>query len=371
METPRPTVIRLMNTPHLLPAARFLTLFLMSACVARSVAEEVLPQVLERIAFGSCASQNKPQPIWDGIVKVKPDVYLAMGDNIYGDTTDMEVLKAKYAELGAKPGYQALRKTCPILATWDDHDYGVNDGGAGYSRKVESQQVMLDFFEVPADSPRRKRPGVYESWRFGPAGKRVQIILLDTRYFRSRALKDTRSAEEKEKLNLVGWYLPDPDPDKTMLGAAQWAWLEEQLKLPAELRIIGSSTQVIAGEKGMESWGCFPEERKRLYRLIGSTGAEGVIFISGDVHFSEISRTSDGPYPLYDFTSSGLTNSHAGWAAAVNPHRISPAAYAEPNFGLLRLDWSAPSPTVTMEVHGLSGNIPLTHTVRLDELKNR
>lgn len=358
-----------MKIPPLVHCGRILTPFLLWALAGASEAEEVMPQVLERIAFGSCASQNKPQPIWDGIVKVKPDVYLAMGDNIYGDTTDMEVLKGKYSELGAKPGYQALRKICPILATWDDHDYGVNDGGAGYSRKVQSQQAMLDFFMVPAESPRRKRPGIYESWRFGPEGKRVQIILLDTRYFRSRALKDTRPAEEKAKLNLVGWYLPDPDPDKTILGPAQWEWLEEQLKLPADLRIIGSSTQVIAGEKGMESWGCFPEERKRLYRLIGSTGAQGVIFISGDVHFSEISRTTEGAYPFYDFTSSGLTNSHAGWAAAMNPHRISARAYAEPNFGLLRIGWATSPPTVTMEVHGLSGEIPITRTISLGELK--
>ncbi len=334
-----------------------------------AAAEETSPHVLERIAFGSCASQNKPQPIWDKVAESKPGLFLALGDNIYGDTTDMEALKAKYALLAAKPGYATLRQTCPILATWDDHDYGVNDGGAGYSRKVESQQVMLDFYGVPAESPRRKRQGVYESWRYGPEGKRVQIILLDLRYFRSRAVKDTRPAEEKKKLNLVGWYVPNPDPKATVLGVEQWAWLEEQLRLPAELRIIGSSTQVIAGEKGMESWDNFPLERKRLYDLIGRTAAKGVLFLSGDVHFSEISLTRDGPYPLYDFTSSGLTNSNAAWAAAVNPHRVSPMAYAEPTFGLLRLDWKAAAPAVTMEAIGLTGGVVFTKTIPLSELK--
>ena len=334
-------------------------------------AEETSPQVLERIAFGSCGSQDKPQPIWDEVVKVKPELFLAIGDNIYGDTTDMDVMKAKYTELGAKPGYEALRKTCPVLATWDDHDYGVNDGGAGYSRKVESQQIMLDFYGVPADSPRRKRAGVYESWRFGPEGKRVQIILLDLRYFRSRASKDTRSAEEKARLNLVGWYVPSEDPAATVLGADQWAWLEAQFRMPADLRIIGSSTQVIASEKGMESWGNFPLERKRLYDLIGRTGANGVVFISGDVHFSEISRTNEGPYPLFDFTSSGLTNSHPGWAAAVNPHRVSPVAYAGPNFGLLQIDWGAPAPAVTMETRTLTGAVAISQKIQLSDLKKK
>lgn len=342
---------------------------LITAPFAAAHAEEVFPQVLERIAFGSCASQDKPQPIWDAVLESRPQVFLAMGDNIYGDTTDMEVLKSKYDQLGAKPGFRKLQETCPMLATWDDHDYGVNDGGAGYSRKVESQKVMLDFYKVPQDSPRRKRPGIYESWRFGPDGQRVQIILTDQRYFRSRPARDTRSAEEKKKLNLVGWYVPDPDPEATILGADQWTWLEEQLKLPADLRIFGSSFQVIASEKGMESWGNFPLERKRLYDLIARTKAKGVVFISGDVHFSEISRSTEGPYPLYDFTSSGLTNSSPGWASAVNPHRVSTIAYAEPTFGLIEIDWKAAVPAVTFKAVGLTGTTAFSKTIPLHELQ--
>lgn len=345
-------------------------LALTPACLtAPARAEVVSEQVLERIAFGSCASQDKPQPIWDEVVKAQPELFLAIGDNIYGDTVDMEELKAKYAMLAAKPGYQKLLETCPVLATWDDHDYGVNDGGAGYSRKRESQQVMLDFYKVPLDSPRRTRPGIYESWRFGPEGKRVQIILLDLRFFRSRPVKDNRSSEEKEKLNLVGWYRPDSDPASTILGPTQWAWLEQQLKLPADLRLIASSFQVVASEKGMESWGNFPLERERLYNLITRTRANGVVFLSGDVHFSEISQTKAGPYPLYDFTSSGLTNSSPSWAARVNSFRVSPGAYAEPTFGMLKIDWKTEGPTLTMEAMGLTGNTAFSKTVPLAELK--
>lgn len=358
-----------------MPMSRFFPLLILSAAFAVQPspvrAEEVSSQVLERIAFGSCDDQNRPQPIWEQIVKQKPQLFLALGDNIYGDTTDMEVMKAKYAKLGAWPQYQQLLRTCPVLATWDDHDYGVNDGGAGYSRKVESQQIMLDFYRVPADSPRRKRPGVYESWRFGPEGRRVQIILLDQRYFRSRPVKDTRTAEEKAKLNLVGWYVPDPDPKATILGDVQWAWLEEQLRLPADLRLIGSSYQVIASEKGMESWGYFPLERQRLYNLIGKTGAAGVVFLSGDVHFSEISETREGPYPLLDFTSSGLTHSSPVWAAAVNTFRVSPIAYAEPTFGQLLIDWKAAPPTLTMQACGLTGNVAFSKTVSLGDLRKK
>src|SRR5262245_16802130 len=96
---------------------------------------------LTRIAFGSCAQQNRPQPIWEAVVTSNPDLFLFIGDTVYGDTKDMAVLRACYDKLAAMPGYQKLKKTCPILATWDDHDYGWNDAGADYPKRVESQQI--------------------------------------------------------------------------------------------------------------------------------------------------------------------------------------------------------------------------------------
>ncbi|MSR60623.1 MAG: alkaline phosphatase family protein [Planctomycetaceae bacterium] len=328
-------------------------------------AEEKHPQLLRRIAFGSCAEQFKSQPIWDAVVEQRPDLFLFLGDNIYADTEDMSVMQAKYAQLGAQPGYQKLWKSCPVLATWDDHDYGVNDGGAWYPKKVESQQIMLDFFQVPKDSMRRKRQGVYGTFVFGPPGKRVQVILLDTRYFKSRHTKDTRPEDEKKKLNLVGWYVPNRDPETTILGAEQWKWLEAQLKEPAEVRIIASSIQVIADEKGMESWGNFPHERQRLYDLIGKTKAQGVLFLSGDVHFTEISASKDGPYPLYDFTSSSLSEGVPEWASAVNRFRVSARAYALPTFGLVEIDWEQTRPTLTLRAHGEKGELAFENQVKL------
>ncbi len=227
---------------------------------------------------------------------------------------------------------------------------------------------MLDFFKVPVDSPRRSREGIYESFRYGPEGNCVQVILLDTRYFKSRQRPDDRSSKTKKEANVVGWYLPNTDEQTTILGEEQWKWLEKQLELPAEIRIIASSIQVIADEKGMESWGNFPHERKRLYELIGKTKAEGVFFISGDVHFSEISKTVDGPYPLYDFTSSGLTNSEPVWAAAVNSHRHSPIAYAQPTAGVIQIDWQASPVQVTLQAIGLDQVVAFSRTISLDEL---
>ena len=105
----------------------------------------------------------------------------------------MAVLKAKYEKAAAVPGYQKLLKTCPVLATWDDHDYGKNDAGVEYPQKDQSQQLFLDFYGIPKDSPRRTQKGVYDSVTYGPEGKRVQIIVLDLRYFRSPLKRGKRA----------------------------------------------------------------------------------------------------------------------------------------------------------------------------------
>src|SRR5687768_7541935 len=183
-------------------------------------------ELLERIAFGSCAKQDKPQPIWEAVIATRPQLFLFLGDNIYGDTEDMGLLKKKWDLLGAQPGYQQLRATCPILATWDDHDLGKNDAGADYSKRHESQGLFLDFFGVPRESPRRRREGVYHAETFGDAGRRVQVILLDARYFRSPLKRGYERGEPGEGYR--GVYVANEDPAATVLGETQWAWLEEQ-----------------------------------------------------------------------------------------------------------------------------------------------
>lgn len=335
--------------------------------VAVVMAGEIRAQEpLRRIAFGSCATQERPQPIWDAIVASKPDVFLFLGDNIYADTEDMAVMKAKYAKLAAMPGYQKLLATCPVLATWDDHDLGVNDGGLDYPKKVESQKLFVDFFGDPADSPRRKREGVYDARVFGPAGKRVQIILLDTRYFRS----DLK--EKPEKIRGEGPYVPDPDPKKTMLGEAQWAWLKEQLLQPAEIRLIGSSIQVVPEDHGWEKWENLPKERERLFSLIKETKATGVIFLSGDRHLAELSvMDADVGYPIFDVTSSGLNQASKSWRPLEeNRHRVATMAHGD-NSGMIEVDWSKADPEIRLQIKDVSGDMIIQEKIKLSLLRPR
>ena len=340
------------------------------ACALPALADD---RPLARIAFGSCSDQDKPLPVFDKIADLKPDLYLAMGDNIYvdikreKDLDELANMKAKYDKLAALPGWQRLNKTCPVLATWDDHDYGKNDVGVEYPLKDESQRLHLDFFGVPKDSPRRAQKGIYHAQLFGPPGKRVQVILLDERYFRSKLKKDTRPLPGTR----IVPYLPSTDPEATLLGSEQWKWLEDQLKQPAELRLLVSSIQVVSDEHPHEKWANLPLERDRLYKLLRDTRANGVVVLSGDRHHAEVSMDPKAVgYPLFDVTSSGLNQGTERWRGPTEPnrHRIGVMPHGD-NFGLVTVDWSAADPRVSVQVRDGDGEIVLKETFPLGILK--
>ncbi len=296
-------------------------------------------KALTTIAFGSCSDQKRPQPLWDDIVAQKSDLWIWLGDNIYGDSENMDTLRAKYARQKSNPTYQQLRQSTPIIGVWDDHDYGVNDGGKEYPKRKESQQVMLDFLDVPADSPLRKQEGGYSVHSYGPKGQRVKVILLDGRYFRDPLKKDG-------KANV-------PDPSGDMLGEAQWKWLQEQLtNSDADLHIIGSGIQVLPEEHVYEKWANFPTARQRLLDLLGKTKPKGAFLISGDRHIAEVSKVSVPGlgYDLYDITSSGLTHVSAPHEEP-NRHRVGNMV-AKLNYGLITIDWNHPRPVATVRING-------------------
>jgi len=301
---------------------------------------------LSRIAFGSCSRTDLPQPLWDPIMASDPDLWVWLGDNIYADTEDMSVMRARYEDALSDPGYAALYATTPIIGTWDDHDYGANDAGSEYPRREASQQELLDFLGEPLESPRRSQAGVYTSYVYGEAPTRVRVMLLDARYHRD-----------------------DPGPEADVLGEAQWAWLEAELTdSDAQLHVIGSGFQFLPEDHGYEKWANFPKARARLLGLIGRSGAPGVILLSGDRHISEISRVEDPSlsYPLYEVTSSGMTHSSSGNPGEANAHRVG-ELYTDLGFGTLDIDWAGG--LVSLQIRDRSGAVAVEEIVALSDLR--
>lgn len=338
----------------------------LASCQEHQAPETTKPIDTFKVAFGSCAWEEHPLPIFHEVVKHEPDVFVFLGDNIYGDTYEMDTLKAKYAKLGAKESYQDLKANVPLLATWDDHDFGWNDAGRHYKFKEEAKEIFFDFFEEPTDSERRKRPGIYDSYFYDLGDKKIQVIMLDTRTFRDDILKHPTKKSEDRRYFYPLDYTPHTTTDSTFLGEAQWTWLDEELQKTADVRIIGSSTQFGIEYNGYEAWANFPHEQQRFLDLIKKNKANGVLFISGDVHYAEISQMNvPDLYPIYDVTSSGLSSKW--YFATPNSNRIE-GPIMENHFGLLTLDLLVEQPVIKMEIWDINGNQRVEHEVALSEL---
>lgn len=307
---------------------------------------------LSRIAFGSCLNEYEDQSIWNKVAAENPDIFLFTGDNIYGDTyrsdprwpdPTMPKMRDSYNQLASVPEFASFRQDVPLLTTWDDHDYGANDGGAYYPFKDLAEQMFLDAWDVPADDERRQRDGIHTSKIIGPEGQRVQIIMLDTRFFRTDLqATDERNAPGKER------YVPMEGAHGTMLGEAQWDWLAGELQKPADLRLIVSSIQVIADGHGWEAWRTMPAEREKFYNLLDKSGAEGIVLISGDRHSGSIYRRDDVlDYPLYEVTASSLNLPASRWRAESGETRVEDGPYRlhtmqfEVNYGLIDVNWES------------------------------
>ncbi|WDI32995.1 alkaline phosphatase D family protein [Hyphococcus flavus] len=330
-------------------------------------------KTLTRIVFASCAQQNEDQSIWDQIASENPDLTLYIGDNVYGDVRSNDLslpeLKAAYMRLAQSEPFSRVRAAAPMLTTWDDHDYGMNDAGGEYEYKESAEALFEYVWAVPDDDPRRSRPGIYGSWIVGEDSKRVQIIMLDTRFFRSKLKPtDERGAPGKER------YIPDSDPAKTMLGEEQWAWLAEELQKPADLRLLVSSVQVIADGHGWEAWKMLPAERARLYKLIAETDANGVIMLTGDRHSAALYRKEGvNDYPLFEATSSSLNLPLRAWLDPNEPYEQEPGPnrlgdmIIDANYGLVEIDWAAGDVEVT--IRGENGETLQGEVVALESLR--
>ncbi|WP_395729970.1 alkaline phosphatase D family protein [Prosthecobacter sp.] len=338
----------LSSMPRLNTRRHFLATLPAIGWAAAHAADE-LP--LQDIVFGSCLDTHD-HPMLDRTLTLPRDLFIFMGDNIYADKGGIPMMQEKYALLKNSRFFKGLQNK-PILATWDDHDFGENDGGGSYPQKKEAHVEFWNWLDEPASSPRRQQEGVYHARTFGPAGKRVQVVMLDTRYFRSPLKK-----VPKDKALLGGSYVPTDDTAATMLGAEQWSWLAQVLQQPAELRLIVSSIQFAPEVHGGECWANMPHEQQKLLKLLRGQTA---VVLSGDRHWCEFSHNG-----VFDFTTSSMTQKHPRGTPTPNKYRCMPQTYHLPNVGHLRIDWDAA--TITVKVFGEDGGTKIAQTLPFREL---
>ena len=300
--------------------------------------------VLTRIAFGSCVNENRSMAFWDVIAAQKPQAFLLIGDNVYGDTratnsADIPTLTASYRKLSARQEFDRFRRSVPMMTTWDDHDFGANDAGGSFAFKEYAEKAYEAYWSASDDV--QSRPGVYESRIVGPEGKRVQFIILDSRFFRS----DLVAMPYRDPGPALGWYIPNTDAKATLLGDAQWEWLEQELAKPADLRIIVSSIQMITSAHNYESWANFPKQRDRFYRLLAAKGVNNAMLLTGDRHAGAFYKTDVAGLktPLWEITSSSLNFAFGKGddrTREPDPARTG-GLWSVPNFSVIDIDWTS------------------------------
>ena len=291
-----------------------------------------------KFGLGSCLDQDREQSIWSSIKKEELDGFIFLGDNVYGDLPNGKLLKMERA-------YQIQKKRLPswlidekeILAIWDDHDFGLNDGGGDYPYKKESEKMFLNFWNIPQTDLRRNREGIYFKQTKEIEGTKVEIIGLDTRYFRSK-LKGKKNSYEQNN-----------DSKATILGQDQWAWLEESISNSiADVIVILSSIQILATNHPYEKWNNFPLERDRLLKLIANASKNKTILaVSGDRHRSGIYQNDY----FVEITASSL-NKTASKNLETDPLLLG-ETYPQKNFGTLDIE-----PTknkITLSIHDQNG----------------
>lgn len=251
-----------------------------------------------KLAFGSCSKVTSDQHLWNEIADYAPDMWIWLGDNIYADTEDMDKMKAKYDKQDQIRGYADLKTKTMIAGIWDDHDYGLNDGGKEYPKKKESRDLLFEFIDLPKDHEAWDREGAYHDHTIKKGDLTVDILITDGRYFKE-------VTERKD-----GVYASDPDAE--LLGEEQWKWLVKKMhNSKADLIILVSGIQIIPDEHRFEKWANHPTDRNRLFGLIADIETP-VIALSGDRHRGEIMQHIIGEEQyLLEITSSSLTHTYA------------------------------------------------------------
>ncbi len=285
-----------------------------------------------KIGLGSCLDQDYPQPIWQSIKEEDLNYFIFLGDNVYGDTPSGSLRKMKSAYDKQKKVLPDFLDDISIFSIWDDHDYGINDGGADYRFKRKAQELYIDFWDIPKEDDRSNRDGIYFSKNEIFFDKKFKFIFLDTRFFRSK-LKGKKSN-----------YVENIEPGATILGDAQWMWLENELKNDFDFLFIFSSIQIIAKDHRFEKWSNFPKERVKLFELLERFN-DKTMFFSGDRHRAGIYRKNG----IIEVTSSSM-NKPGSFFNETDNYLVG-KTYSQENYSVLEISEN----TIQIKIKDVNG----------------
>jgi len=299
-----------------------------------------------RMMFGSCSHQDKnaKQPIWDLIAQEKPKVFLFIGDNMYLPNPPTafpqkreavrELYRDTYDEERQKPEMQKVLRSTMSFALWDDHDFGPNNSDRAWKwPDIALESLMMYFPNVYGSG---EVSGCFHRFSWGD----IDVFMLDDRTFRD-----------------PNW---DVKNRKTMFGEKQMEWLRNGLsESKATYKIIANGNQMLSQGHPHEGWGVqYAAERDAFLDWMWEKKITGVIFLSGDRHFAELTRASDPKKrgaDVWDLTSSPLANDvYADGQKEKNPGRVE-HYIGGVNVGQLDFDTTAKPAKVTMKILDRNG----------------
>jgi alkaline phosphatase D len=319
---------------------------------------------------GSCNYVNQPMydrpgkpyggdsTIFQSMAKEKADFMLWLGDNWYTRDVDFNSswgLWYRASHDRSIPILQPFLKAMPHYAIWDDHDFGPNDFGKEFVLKEVSREVFSHYWANPSYGEYGK--GTYTKMSFSDA----DIFMLDDRTWRS-------SDKLSDSLN------GKPNPDKRMFGEQQMDWLKNALAgSGATFKIIATGSQVLNPLSPFDCFRKFPIEYYELMNFIKAEKINGVIFLTGDRHHSEVIKVEGlVPYPLYDITASPLTaGTHVfGDSEKINPYRVF-ALDQKQNYAHIAVSGKPRERVLTVKYKGLGGEILGEWSVKQSELREK
>ncbi len=318
------------------------------------------------IALGSCSyiseealdRPGKPYgsnySIFESIAKKNPDIMLWGGDNVYlreADWDSKSGIYHRYTHSRALKEMQPLLASTQNIAIWDDHDFGPDDSDRSFYNKYTTQQAFKDFWANKSYGiDDEQKEGVFSSYNWSD----VELFLLDNRFFKS------------PNKRLTG--------EKTMLGSAQIQWLIDALTYSkASFKIIVIGGQVLNTEAVFENYENYKTEKEFLLKEILANQIKGVLFISGDRHFTELSTLKrPNTYPLYDWTVSPLTSGHGNVERITkepNTNRVPGSLFAQHVFGTLSFSGEKETRQMKMSLFDKDGAELWNKTILKSELE--